>query len=253
MHQIPKRPQPLAEKVNWAQHEGRGARGQGEHAAREPRAARDRNGSASTLGTSIGDLKLNLDRSSAPCTGEQLREPGEGEDFDNTDLPPPRGDLASRCWSAKRTRRRLHRGPGLLVQGRGLPGADLRPRRARHGELGPWQHENALQFFIVVADGANPAAEVHDLRHPRRQVRWKKVDEVAKTGAISGVAGSGAGRQAEDPGRHQVRRRSRTRPHAKRALGQARSRARFRVSGTRSLRDEDQAGNAGPRAGSPLR
>ena len=180
LHKVAKRPQALPEKVNCEYTKG------AEPAAKEntPPANGEQPSTGTvplTLGTSIGDLKLNLDRSLAPCTVDELREPGEAEVLRQHDVPPPRGDRHPGPAVRRPGGHRLG-GPGYSFKDEVFPELTYGRGVLAMANAGP--DTNGSQFFIVYGDGSNLQPK-YNIFGTLDEDSLKKIDEVAKTGTIS--------------------------------------------------------------------
>jgi len=189
MHQIPKRPQPLAEKVNCEYTKG------AEPAAKEntPPANGEQPATGTvgvTLGTSIGDLKLNLDRSLAPCTVNNFVTLAKQKYFDNTTCHRlvVTGIQVLQCGDPGGNGRG---GPGYSFKDEVYPELTYGRGVLAMANSGP--DTNGSQFFIVYGDGANLQPK-YTVFGTLDEESLKKVDEVAKTGAITESPGQGDGK-----------------------------------------------------------
>ncbi|HUQ54175.1 peptidylprolyl isomerase [Lentzea sp.] len=189
MHQIPKRPQALPEKVNCEYTKGQ------EPAAKEntPPANGEQPATGTvgvTLGTSIGDLKLNLDRSLAPCTVNNFVSLAKQKYFDNTTCHRlvVTGIQVLQCGDPGGNGMG---GPGYSFKDEVYPELTYGRGVLAMANSGP--DTNGSQFFVVYGDGSNLQAK-YTIFGTIDQDSLKKIDEVAKTGTISQSPGQGDGK-----------------------------------------------------------
>jgi peptidyl-prolyl cis-trans isomerase B (cyclophilin B) len=189
MHQIPKRPQPLPAKVNCEYTKGQ------EPAAKEntPPANGEQPATgtvAVTLGTSIGDLKFNLDRSLAPCTVNNFISLAKQKYFDNTTCHRlvVTGIQVLQCGDPGGNGMG---GPGYSFKDEVYPELTYGRGVLAMANSGP--DTNGSQFFIVYGDGSNLQPK-YNVFGTVDEESLKKIDEVAKTGTISQTPGQGDGK-----------------------------------------------------------
>ncbi|GGU59914.1 peptidylprolyl isomerase [Lentzea flava] len=188
LHQIPKRPQALPEKVNCEYTKGQ------EPAAKEntPPANGEQPATgtvAVTLGTSIGDLKLNLDRSLAPCTVNNFVNLAKQKYFDNTTCHrlTVKGIQVLQCGDPGGDGRG---GPGYSFKDETYPELTYGRGVLAMANSGP--NTNGSQFFIVYGD--TQLKPDYTVFGTVDEESLKKIDEVAKTGTISTTPGQGDGK-----------------------------------------------------------
>jgi peptidyl-prolyl cis-trans isomerase B (cyclophilin B) len=189
MHQIPKRPAALPEKVNCEYTKGQ------EPAAKEntPPANGEQPATGTvgvTLGTSIGDLKFNLDRSLAPCTVNNFLSLAKQKYFDNTTCHRlvVTGIQVLQCGDPGGNGMG---GPGYSFKDEVYPELTYGRGVLAMANSGP--DTNGSQFFIVYGDGANLQPK-YTIFGTVDEDSLKKIDEVAKTGTISQSPGQGDGK-----------------------------------------------------------
>ncbi|MGI5506088.1 peptidylprolyl isomerase [Lentzea sp. CA-135723] len=189
LHQIPKRPAALPEKVNCEYTKGQ------EPAAKEntPPANGEQSSAGTvgvTLGTSIGDLKFTLDRSLAPCTVNNFVSLASQKYFDNTTCHRlvVTGIQVLQCGDPGGNGMG---GPGYSFKDEVYPELTYGRGVLAMANSGP--DTNGSQFFIVYGDGANLQAK-YTIFGTVDEESLKKIDEVAKTGTISQAPGQGDGK-----------------------------------------------------------
>ncbi len=189
LHKVAKRPQALPEKVNCEYTKG------AEPAAKEntPPANGEQPSTGTvplTLGTSIGDLKLNLDRSLAPCTVANFLNLAKQKYFDNTTCHRlvVTGIQVLQCGDPAGTGRG---GPGYSFKDEVFPELTYGRGVLAMANAGP--DTNGSQFFIVYGDGSNLQPK-YNIFGTLDEDSLKKIDEVAKTGTISASPGQGDGK-----------------------------------------------------------
>jgi peptidyl-prolyl cis-trans isomerase B (cyclophilin B) len=189
LHQVAKRPAPLPEKVNCEYTKGQ------EPAAKEntPPANGEQPATGTvdvTLGTSIGDLKLNLDRSLAPCTVHNFVELAKQKYFDNTTCHrlTVTGIQVLQCGDPGGNGMG---GPGYSFKDETYPELTYGRGVLAMANSGP--DTNGSQFFIVYGDASSLKPD-YTVFGTVDEESLKKVDEVAKTGTISQQPGQGDGK-----------------------------------------------------------
>ncbi|MEU7477955.1 peptidylprolyl isomerase [Lentzea sp. NPDC042327] len=189
LHAVPKRPTPLPEKVSCEYTKGT------EPAAKENTIPANGEQPATgtvgvTLGTSIGDLKFNLDRSMAPCTVNNFVTLAKQKYFDNTTCHRlvVTGIQVLQCGDPAGTGTG---GPGYTFKDEVYPEMTYGRGVLAMANAGP--DTNGSQFFIVYGDGSNLQAK-YTIFGTVDEESLKKIDEVAKTGTVSQTPGQGDGK-----------------------------------------------------------
>lgn len=189
LHKIAARPQPLGEKVNCEYPKGQ------EQAAKENTPPADGEQPATgtvdvTLGTSIGDLKLTLDRALAPCTVNSFVTLANQKYFDGTTCHRlvVTGIQVLQCGDPTGTG---SGGPGYSFKDETYPELSYGRGVLAMANSGP--DTNGSQFFIVYGDGSNLQPN-YTVFGTVDEDSLKKIDEVAKTGTVAEVPGQGDGK-----------------------------------------------------------
>ncbi|SDP73071.1 peptidylprolyl isomerase [Lentzea jiangxiensis] len=189
LHQVAKRPTPLPGKVSCEYTKGQ------EPAAKQntPPANGEQPATGTvgvTLGTSIGDLKLTLDRSLAPCTVNNFVELAKQKYFDNTTCHrlTVTGIQVLQCGDPGGNGMG---GPGYSFKDETYPELSYGRGVLAMANSGP--NTNGSQFFIVYGDAASLKPD-YTVFGTVDEESLKKVDEVAKTGTISQQPGQGDGK-----------------------------------------------------------
>ncbi|MBP2335183.1 peptidyl-prolyl cis-trans isomerase B (cyclophilin B) [Saccharothrix coeruleofusca] len=181
LHPAVKRPTPLAAKVNCEYPAGQ------EQASKQVNAPAAGEVSAegtvgATLATSIGDLKLTLDRALAPCAVNSFVSLAEQGFYNDTTCHrlTTSGIQVLQCGDPSATGRG---GPGYSFKDEVFPELSYGRGVLAMANSGP--DTNGSQFFIVYGDGSNLEAK-YTVFGTVDEESLKKVDEVAMQGTDSG-------------------------------------------------------------------